>query len=338
MKGYRIVPGSHFDGLETFELTDSPLGERDVRVRVGAVALNYRDLMVARGDYASASRSAVIPASDGAGEVVETGAGVSRFSAGDRVAGIFFPDWLSGHPTPEQTARALGGATDGMLAEEVVLHEDALVSIPAHLSFAEAATLPCAAVTAWNALFAQGGLRPGSSVLLLGTGGVSIWALQLAKAAGLSPFITSSSDDKLERARELGAEATINYRDMPQWQDEVLRLTNGRGVDLVVEVGGQGTLPRSIAATAMGGTIAVIGGVTGFGGDVPPGALIHSARSLTGIYVGSRVMFEDLNRLVAVSGIRPVVDRVFAFDEAPQAYHYVESGRHFGKVVIDVAQ
>jgi NADPH:quinone reductase-like Zn-dependent oxidoreductase len=223
-----------------------------------------------------------------------------------------------------------------MLAEEVVLHEEALVAIPAHLSYAEAATLPCAAVTAWNALFVEGGLRAGDSVLLLGTGGVSISALQLAKAAGLQTIITSSSDAKLERARALGAAATINYRTMPEWQDEVLRLTDGRGVDLVLEVGGQGTLTRSIASTRMGGTVAIIGGVSGFGGELNPFALIGGAKRLVGIFVGSRSMLEDLNRFLGITGVHPVVDRAFPLHQAREAYTYLKKGEHFGKVVIEV--
>jgi NADPH:quinone reductase-like Zn-dependent oxidoreductase len=224
------------------------------------------------------------------------------------------------------------------LAEEVVLHEDALVTIPAHLTYIEAATLPCAGVTAWNSLFVEGGLRAGDSVLLLGTGGVSIWALQLAKAAGLRAIITSSSNKKLERARDLGAAATINYKTTSEWQKEVLQLTDGLGVDLVLEVGGQGTLTRSIASTRMGGTVAIIGGVSGFGGEFNPLALIGGAKRLSGIFVGSRSMFEDLNRFLTVAEIHPVIDRVFPFQQAHDAYTYLKRAGHFGKVVIEVSK
>lgn len=336
MKAYQINAGQQIAGLEQVEHAIAAPSERQVRVRIHAVSLNYRDLMIADGKYLSTGNVPVIPCSDGAGEVVAIGTGVTRFAVGDRVAASFFPDWIDGGPTAQKTSISLGGTADGMLAEEVIMHEEALVAIPAHLDYAEAATLPCAAVTAWNALFVEGGLRAGDSVLLLGTGGVSISALQLAKAAGLQTIITSSSDAKLERARALGAAATINYRTVPEWQDEVLRLTDGRGVDLVLEVGGQGTLTRSIASTRMGGTVAIIGGVSGFGGELNPFALISGAKRLAGIFVGSRSMFEDLNRFLGITGIRPVVDRVFPFHQAREAYTCLNKGEHFGKVVIEV--
>lgn len=278
------------------------------------------------------------------GQAQRTGSTVKQpyakplFQPGDRVAGIFFPDWLSGEPTPRTTAQALGGAVDGVLAEETVLHEEALVAIPRHLDFVQAATLPCAGVTAWNTLFVQGQLKPGSSVLLLGTGGVSIWALQLAKAAGLRVLITSSSDEKLERAKAMGADAVINYRGTPEWQEEVRRLTDGRGVDLVAEVGGKGTLSRSITAVRTGGTVAIIGGVSGFDAEITPMALIGGAKKLAGIFVGNRTMFEDLNRFVTVTGLQPVVDRVFDFGDAREAYRHLEAGKHFGKVVIRIGE
>jgi len=226
-----------------------------------------------------------------------------------------------------------------MLAEEVVLHEDALAIVPAGLSFIEAATMPCAAVTAWNAIFVSGNhVKPGDTVLLLGTGGVSILGLQLARAAGLRTIVTSSSDEKLARARELGAHHTINYTTIPEWQDEVLHLTHGVGAQVVLEVGGQGTVNRSVAAVAMGGTVAIIGGVSGFGGEVNPAALLASAKRLVGVHVGSRAMLEDVMRFVDASGVKPVIDRVFPFDQAQDAYRYLESGAHFGKVVIDVTK
>ncbi|MEO6920420.1 MAG: NAD(P)-dependent alcohol dehydrogenase [Collimonas sp.] len=338
MQAYQIHSGQKIAGLERVQCESTVLAAYEVRVRVHAVSLNYRDLMIADGSYRSTGDGPVIPASDGAGEVIETGAAVTRFRIGDRVVASFFPGWINGAPTPQNTSGALGAVANGMLADEVVLHENAWAGMPAHLNYAEAATLPCAGVTAWNALFVEGGLRAGDSVLLLGTGGVSIWALQLAKAAGLRTIITSSSDEKLERARTLGASATINYSSTPEWQDEVMRLTAGRGVDLVLEVGGKGTLSRSIRSTAMGGTIAIIGGVSGFGGELDPFALIGGAKRLSGIFVGSRSMLEDLNRFLEVTALKPVVDRVFPFQQAREAYSYLEQAGHFGKVVIEVAR
>ncbi|MDD2769657.1 MAG: NAD(P)-dependent alcohol dehydrogenase [Methylococcus sp.] len=338
MQAYQIKAGQQIAGLELVQRSIPTLAAHDVQVRVHAVSLNYRDLMIAEGTYLRTGDASVIPCSDGAGEVMAIGSAVSRFRVGDRVAASFFPNWMHGEPTPQNTGRSLGGSYDGMLAEEVVLHEDAWVAIPEHLSHVEAATIPCAGVTAWNSLFVEGGLRPGDSVLLLGTGGVSVWALQLAKAAGLRVIITSSSDEKLDRARELGADAAINYTTTPEWQDEVLRLTAGRGVDLVLEVGGRGTLARSVASARMGGTLAIIGGLSGFGGALDPLALIGGAKRLSGIFVGSRRMFEDLNRFLIVAEIHPVVDRVFHFQQATDAYNYLKSSGHFGKVVIDVSQ
>ncbi|EME5141369.1 zinc-dependent alcohol dehydrogenase family protein [Pseudomonas aeruginosa] len=337
MHAYQLIAGQGVSSLRRIETTLREPGPHEVRVRIRAVSLNYRDLMVAHGNYVQVSGEPVVPVGDGAGDVVAVGSAVTRFRAGDRVINTFFPAWLDGAPSAEKTAQTFGADSDGVLAEEVCVPEAALVTIPAHLDYAEAASMPCAAITAWNALFVTGGLKPGDSVLLLGTGGVSIWALQLAKAAGLRVIITSSSDDKLQRARALGADEIINYRATPEWQEQVLKLTHGHGVNLVAEVGGEGTLAKSIAATAIGGTIAIVGGVTGFAGTpIDPLALIGGARRLVGIFVGSRTMLEDVCRFVAVNQLRPVVDRAFSFDQAPDAYEYLEAGRHFGKVVIHV--
>ena len=338
MKAYRIPHGGQIDALRLVDIEERPLAPHEVRVRVRAVSLNYRDLMVARGVYPVRVDAPVIPCSDGAGEVIAVGATVSRVKPGDRVAASFFPHWLENGPDQSKFRSALGGDIDGMLAEEVTLHEETLASLPDELSYIEAATLPCAAVTAWNAIFESAEVRPGDTVLLLGTGGVSILGLQLAKAAGLRVIITSSSDEKLERARALGADVTINYRTTPEWQDEVLRHTGGKGVDVVLEVGGQGTVTRSVASTAVGGTIAIIGGVSGFGGELNPFTLATTARRMVGIYVGSRAMLEQTARFVAGAGIKPVVGRVFPFSEAKEAYRYLESGAHFGKVVIEAAK
>jgi NADPH:quinone reductase-like Zn-dependent oxidoreductase len=337
MRAYQILPGENIDGLRCEDLPDRELGVGEVRLRVHAVSLNYRDLMVTSGNYLVTVDDPVIPCSDGAGEVLAVGHGVRRLQVGDRVAASFFPYWIDGVTSPDKIRHSLGGDIDGMLAEEVILHEDALVKIPPGLSFVDAATLPCAGVTAWNAIFVSSNhIKPGDSVLLLGTGGVSILGLQLARAAGLRTIITSSSDEKLQRARELGAHHTINYRSIPEWHEEVLSATHGAGANVVLEVGGKGTVNRSVAAASMGGSVAIIGGVSGFGGDVNPVALLSGAKRMVGIFVGSRTMLEDVMRFADTTGLKPVVDRVFTFDQAKEAYRYMESGSHFGKVVIAV--
>ncbi len=336
MQAYRIQRGGGIDRLEIFRRELPPLGPRDVRVQVRAVALNHRDLQVARDDAGPAA-AMVVPGSDAAGTVLEVGSDVVAWQPGDRVFVAFFPHWIDGAPTPENSASGFGGGIDGLLSQEVVVPAQALVRMPAHLDFAAASTLPCAGVTAWNALFVEGRTKPGDTVLLLGTGGVSIWALQLAKAAGLRVIITSSDEAKLARARELGADATINYRRSIEWQREVLDMTDGRGADLVLETGGEGTLTRSIQATRKGGTVAIIGGVSGgYGGQLEPFALIGGAKRLAGILVGSRKMAEDLARFVEVAKIEPMIDRRFAFDDVRAAYACLEQARHFGKIVIEL--
>ncbi|MDA8050760.1 MAG: NAD(P)-dependent alcohol dehydrogenase [Rhodospirillales bacterium] len=326
-------------GLEVLRLGEEA-GKRpepgEVRVRMRAAALNYRDLMVVEGRYGRGTVPPdLVPLSDGAGEVVETGAGVTRFKPGERVAGTFFQGWIGGEISPVDHARALGGAIDGVLAEERLFREDGLVAIPDHLSFEEAATLPCAALTAWNALFTARRLRPGETVLVLGTGGVSTFALQFAHAAGARVIATSSSDAKLERMRALGATDLINYRSHPEWEKEVWRLSSGRGVDHVVEVGGAGTLPRSVASARHGGAVHLIGVLTG--GEIDPTAILRRSVTVRGVFVGSREMFEAMNRMIAFSGLRPVIDRVFSFAEAKDAYRHLKAAGHVGKVVIRIA-
>ena len=339
MRAYQILPGANIDALQCVDYPDRDLAPFEVRIRVHAVSLNYRDLMVASGNYLVTVDDPIIPCSDGAGEVLAVGPGVTRVQVGDRVAGSFFPYWQDGPTSPEKIRHALGGDIDGMLAEEVVLHEEAVAKIPASLSFVEAATMPCAGVTAWNALFvSSNAIKPGDTALFLGTGGVSVLGMQLARAAGLRTIITSSSDEKLQRARELGAHHTINYQSIPEWHEEVLALTQGRGANVVLEVGGKGTVNRSVSAAAMGGTIAIIGGVSGFGGEVNPASLLATAKRLVGIFVGSRTMLDDVMRFVDVTSLKPVIDRVFPFEQAKEADRYMESGSHFGKVVIDVTK
>jgi len=337
MKAYTLPPGAGISALKLVNLPTPVPSAGEVLVQTHAASLNYRDLMYARGDYINLKDEPLVPLGDGAGQVVAVGPRVTRFKPGDRVIHSYFPGWIDGVPDPEKTAVSFGTHINGVLAESFIAPESALVSIPTHLSYAEAATLSCAGTTAWNALFIDGDLKPGATVLLQGTGGVSIIALQLAKAAGLRVIITSSSDEKLARARELGADAVINYTNIPEWQQEVRRLTHGQGVDLTVEVGGAGTLRRSIEATRMGGIVAVIGGLVGFGDTViEPIALIRNIVRLSGILVGSRSMLEDLCRFVSATGIRPIIDREFPFASAPLAYEHLKAGRHFGKVIVRV--
>jgi NADPH:quinone reductase-like Zn-dependent oxidoreductase len=336
MRVYELQKREGLDALTPAERATPQPGPHDLRVRIAAVSLNYRDLAIARL-AARRTKGPIIPCSDGAGEVVEVGAKVTRFKTGDRVAGIFFPDWLDGEIQASHHARALGGTADGMLAEEVVLPEHAWVSVPAHLSFEEAATLPCAAVTAYHALFEASHVGPGSTVLAQGTGGVSIFALQLAKAAGARVVLTSRSEEKRARARELGADHLIDYVATPTWGDAAFTWAEGRGVDVVVEVGGPGTFDQSLAALRYNGTLAQIGALTGARGEVNTFGIFQKSLIVRGIYVGSRRMFEALNRAIVTTGLRPVVDRVFPFDEARAAYDHLASGAHFGKVVIGVA-
>jgi NADPH:quinone reductase-like Zn-dependent oxidoreductase len=324
-------------GLENLVAADRPdprPGPREVVVRFHAASLNYRDLMFARGVYNPKARLPAVPLSDGAGEIVEVGPGVARWKIGDRVCPIFMQGWIEGPPSPEKNKTSLGGGDlDGVLRQMGAFHEDGLVRIPSHLSYEEAATLPCAAVTVWHALVTFGRLKAGDTVLTLGTGGVSVFAAQFAKMHGARVIATSSSDDKLARARELGADDTINYKTTPDWEREVLRLTGGGGVDHVVEVGGAGTLGKSVASARVGGRIAVIGVLAVEGNFNPVGLLMKNA-ALQGIFVGSREMFEEMNRAIEANKLRPVIDRTFAFDQARQAIEHLASGSHFGKVVI----
>jgi NADPH:quinone reductase-like Zn-dependent oxidoreductase len=334
MKAYQIQTPDGIDGLKQVDLPDPKPGSGQILVRVRATSLNYRDTAVVSGMYPGQTLP-IIPLSDGAGEVVEIGSGVTRVKVGDRVAGIFFQDWLSGRLTREKVKSALGGAIDGMLAELVVLNQEGVVLLPDYLSYEAGATLPCAAVTAWQALVTRGTLAAGETVLLLGTGGVSIFALQFAKILGAKIVITSSSDEKLERARSMGAHATINYKTHPDWQEQVLELTTGEGVDRVVEVGGAGTLDRSLQSVRIGGGVSLIG-VLGGAGEVNHARILLKSIDVEGIYVGSREMFEAMLSAMNLHQIQPVIDRTFPFSEAKAAYQHLQSGSHFGKVVIQL--
>jgi len=335
MKLYEIHETKGIDSLAKSEKDIPKPGPGEVLIRVHAVSLNYRDLLILQGKYMRGLKVPLIPMSDGAGEVADIGPGVTRFRRGDRVAGIFMQTWLSGPVSPTVPRSALGGSIDGMLAEYVVLNESGVVQIPAHLSYEEAATLPCAGVTAWNAL-TDWGLTPGSTVLVQGTGGVSIFALQFAKLAGARVIATSSSDDKLKKVTELGASDGINYKSNPNWDSRATELTGGIGVDHVIEVGGPGTIARSMNAVRVGGRISVIGLLSGTDVTVSPMPILGKQIQVQGIFVGSRDMFEEMNRAISLHRLRPVVDRVFEFDDAGDALRYMESGKHFGKVVIKV--
>ena len=324
-------------GIDNLKLTDQPdpePGYGQITIRVQATSLNYRDLMTVKYGGMRGLKQPLIPLSDGAGEVVAIGQDVTRLKPGDRVAGIFFQNWLAGGSDASHAASALGGALDGMLAEQVVLHENGVVAIPDYMTYEDAASLPCAAVTAWQSMVTLGNMKAGQTILILGTGGVSIFALQFAKAAGVRAIITSSSDEKLERAKDLGASEVINYRTTPQWGKKVLELTDGIGVDQVVEVGGAGTLAQSMEATRVGGMIGLIGILAGTDGEVNPVPVLMKSLRLQGVYVGSREMFEDMNAAMTVNQIKPVIDKVYPFEEARQALTLMEGASHFGKIVI----
>jgi NADPH:quinone reductase-like Zn-dependent oxidoreductase len=332
MKCYELQATGGFEGVRLAERATPKVGPRQVLVKVKAASLNYRDVMIAGGGYARGVKLPVIPLSDGAGEVAEAGAEVRNVKAGDKVAGIFFQRWLAGPVRPDIQEAALGGTADGMLTEYALLDGDGVVRVPDQLSFAEAATLPCAALTAWHGLVEAGGVKPGDTVLLLGTGGVSIFGLQFAKLAGARAIITSSSDDKLERARKMGADETINYRRVPEWPDKVRELTNGRGVDHVLEVVGSDA--KSLGAVRPGGHIAIIGARAGHSSELDRRQILGKGVRISGINVGSRAMFEAMNRAIATNGLRPVIDRSYPFAEAQGAYRDFATGQHFGKVVV----
>ena len=310
-------------------------GHNDVLVRVRATSLNRRDLNMLRNDYGDDfSYAGSIPLSDGAGEVIAVGKDVTRFQLGDRVAGIFFEKWTGGAPSEEVLLSDRGGNAGGMLSEVIVTHEDGLVSIPEHLSYEEAATLPCAALTAWVGLFKRGRIQPGQYVLLEGTGGVSIFGLTFSSALGAKPIITSSSDDKLERAMKMGAVGTVNYRSNPDWHLRVKEISGGHGVDQVLDVGGRDTLDKALEILAYGGHIALIGGLSGYGSELPTDAIMWINATASGVYVGSREDFEAMNAFIGEHEIRPLIDRVFEFEEAPDAFEYMASGNFMGKIVI----
>jgi NADPH:quinone reductase-like Zn-dependent oxidoreductase len=335
MQAYEIRGAFGYDNLVLGERPDPEPGPGEVLVRLRAVALNFRDHLMVTGGYNPRQPLPLVPCSDGAGEVVKVGSGVTRVKVGARVMPIFAQEWLGGRPSVERLRSTLGGPRDGLLRELAVFPEQALVHIPEHLDYEEAATLPCAALTAWNALVKFEPLCSGQRVLVLGTGGVSIFGLQLAKVMGAEVFVTSSSDDKLARAQQLGADHVLNYKAIEDWGKEVRRLSKNEGVDIVLEVGGPGTLANSIRATAAGGLIVLLGVLAK--GETPNlTAVFMNNIRVQGLLVGSRDDFEAMNRAITRSGLKPVIDRAFSFAEARAAFSHLASGSHFGKVVIRV--
>jgi len=333
MKAWQISSFG-IDSLEFVDRVTPPPAPGEVLIRVRAISFNYRDLMMVKGLYNPKLQLPRIPCSDGAGEVAAVGEGVTAWKPGDRVAGIFMQNWLDGPLTAAKAKGALGGDIDGMLADYVVLKETGIVAIPEHLSFQEAATLPCAAVTAWNAL-AAGNLKPGATVLIQGTGGVSTFALQLARLRGARVLGISGNQEKLERACSLGLDGALNYTENPAWDRWVLDETGGEGADLVVEVGGVGTLPRSLRAVRMGGVIAQVGVLTAAADPLPLSTILHKQVHIQGIYVGSRRDFLDLNKAIALTLLRPVGEN-FPWTHAREALARMEEASHFGKLVLTV--
>lgn len=332
MKAWEIAGDGGIDALTLADRASPAPGPGQVTVRVRANSVNFRDLNTVRYPGRMGVTPPRVPNSDGAGDVIAVGSGVTTASVGDRVAGCFFQNWPSGEVSAAAMASAQGGPIDGMLAEEVVLNAHGVVRIPAHLDYEAAATLPCAALTAWHALVVKGGLKAGDTVLLLGTGGVSVFALQFCAMTGARAIVTSKSDDKLDRARSMGAWQTINYADTPDWSGAVREMTGGTGADHVVEVGGAGTLQQSIEAVRIGGHIALIGVLTS--GSIDPTPILRKSIRLNGIYVGSQTMFLDMNAAIEANGMKPVIDARFGFDDAPEAYRCMEAAGHFGKIVI----
>ena len=336
MRAMRIHQLGDLENMRIDELPEPEPGAGEVVIRIHATSLNYRDLMMIKGQYNPKIALPFVPLSDGAGEVEAIGSGVSRWKVGDRVAAAFMPGWRDGGPSEVKASSALGAGEVGLLAERVVIAAEGIVAIPDHLTFEEAATLPCAAVTAWHALVTEGQVKAGDTVLVQGTGGVSLFALLFAQIHGARVIATSGSDEKLERVLSLGASDGINYKTMPDWDKCVRALTGGAGVDHVVEVGGAGTLTRSLRAVKTGGRVSLIGVLSGGAAEVTVLPILMWNLRVQGIFVGSVAMFEAINRAITLHRLRPVVDRVFPWEKAAEAYRHMESGAHFGKIVIRI--
>ncbi|HXG64099.1 MAG TPA: NAD(P)-dependent alcohol dehydrogenase [Blastocatellia bacterium] len=334
MKAIEIQNKFGLDSLALVERPEPTPGPGEALIRVRATSLNYRDLLTVEGRYNPKQPLPLVPLSDGVGEVVAVGEGVTRVKVGDRVAANFSQGWIAGEPTRDKLRASLGGPLDGMLVEYRALREEGLVHVPEHLSDEEAASLPCAAVTAWHALIVQGNLKAGATVLVQGTGGVSLFALQFAVMAGARVIVTSSSDEKLERARALGASDGINYKTTPDWDKAARDLTGGVGVDHIVEVGGAGTFAKSLRAIRIGGHISVIGNLAGNTGDLSLIPILMQNLRVQGVLVGSREMFEAMNRAIALHKMKPVVDKVFPMEEARAAFEHMAAGAHFGKIAV----
>jgi NADPH:quinone reductase-like Zn-dependent oxidoreductase len=334
MKAWQIRGEYGIDRLACVDLPAPSAGPGQVVVAMRAASLNYRDLVTVRGIAGAKAPAALVPFSDGAGVVDAVGPGVRGIAVGDRVAPTFFQSWVDGPVTAEARAQALGGTLDGVLQERIALRAEGVVKIPDGMTFEEAATLPCAGLTAWRAVAVEAPVGPGQTVLVQGTGGVSIFALQFAKALGARVIVTSSSDEKLERARAFGADHGINYVATEDWAAEARRFTGGRGVDVVVEVGGEDTLQQAMAASRVGGRIVVIGVLSGFGSTIPLPVLFSNNLHLIGISVGSRAHFVDMLAHIERWQLKPVIDRTYAFDQVPAALRTMESGRFFGKLCI----
>jgi NADPH:quinone reductase-like Zn-dependent oxidoreductase len=328
-----VIPAFGIDNLQVIDRPEPTPGPGQVLLQMKAWSLNYRDLMLVKGLYNPKLKLPFVPLSDGVGEVIGVGDGVTRLKVGDRVAGCFMQKWINGELNDAAAKSALGGALEGVAAEQVVLDQEGVVKFPEHLTNEEAATLPCAALTAWNALVTQGKLKAGDTVLVQGTGGVSIFALQFAHLLGARVIATSSSNAKLERVKAMGASDGINYKETPNWEETVKEMTGGVGVDHVVEVGGAGTFNQSMKAVRLGGRVSLIGVLAGKG-DVNLTPVLMKGVCVQGIFVGSRTMFEAMNREIAVEQLRPVIDRVFAFSEIQAALKHMEAGAHFGKICL----
>lgn len=337
MKVVEIGQAFGMEHLRFADRTPPKPGPRQVLLRMKAASLNYRDLLTVRGHYNPKQPLPLIPCSDGVGVVEERGAQVSGLENGDRVCPIFAQKWLAGRPDPALRQSTLGGPLDGTLSEYLAVEEEGVVKAPAHLTDEQAACLPCAAVTAWNALAVQGNLKAGEVALVQGSGGVSIFALQFARMMGARVIATSSSDEKLARMMDLGAWHGINYRTTPNWGRRVRELTGAAGVDYVVEVGGSGTLPQSMEAIRVGGQISVIGVLSGVSSELSILPVLMQNIRLQGIFVGSREMFEEMNRAIEANQLQPVVDRVFPFGESIEAFRWMEQARHFGKICIRIS-